>query len=680
MVVQRHQVSAAPRLVRLMAGPVVLLGCAAVTLFMSLGFGGGAEAPLVLDPGPVARFGLPVAKLLVNVGSAATIGALVLCCIALTPNRTAFDRALDLAATAAGVWTVASAATGLFTFLIAYNQPFSTDGSFGSVLGMFLVTTELGQAWLASTLIAAGVTVLTFAVRNLTALAFVTLLAMGGLIPMSIQGHQGGTADHDSATAAIFVHVLFAGVWLGGLLCLIVIRGTLDRAQVVALLRRYSTIALVCFIVVAASGYLSAQIRVDRIENLLSPYGALVLAKVALLLLLGLFGAVWRRYSISRMQRSDRGWFWWIVVAELAFMGIASGVAAALARTPVPVPETIPPDPTAAELLTGSPLPPPPTLERFVTLWNFDLVWILACAFGIFFYVAGVLRLHKRGDRWPWYRSVFWVGGMLVLFYVTNGGINLYQKFLFSSHMVAHMTLGMMVPVLLVAGAPVTLALRTMTKRTDGSRGPREWIMLAVHSRPFAVLANPLVAAGTFVASLWVFYYTPLFGWATSNHLGHQWMIVHFLLVGYLFVQSLIGIDPGPARPPYPIRLLILLATMAFHAFFGLALMSGTSLLLPDWYGAMGWEGIDPLKDQQSAGGIAWSVGEIPTVTLAIVVAIMWSRSDSRESKRYDRKADRDGDAELEEYNRMLAARGARMPSRPGSPHPRKSTDKEPRE
>ncbi len=98
---------------------------------------------------------------------------------------------------------------------------------------------------------------------------------------------------------------------------------------------------------------------------------------------------------------------------------------------------------------------------------------------------------------------------------------------------------------------------------------------------------------------------------------------------------------------------------MAFHAFFGLALITGTGLLLADWYGAMGW-GTDALADQQVGGGIAWSIGEAPTVALAIIVAILWSRSDSREAKRYDRRADRDGEAELAEYNAMLAARSRR--------------------
>jgi len=256
---------------------------------------------------------------------------------------------------------------------------------------------------------------------------------------------------------------------------------------------------------------------------------------------------------------------------------------------------------------------------------------------------------------------VLWVSGMLLLAYITSGGVNVYQMYLFSSHMLAHMSLGMLVPLLLVPGAPITLALRAIEKRSDGSRGPREWIMLLAHSRYFGIISHPIVAAIIFVGSLWLFYFTPLFSWAMTNHVGHQWMIIHFLLSGYLFVQSLIGIDPAPNRPPYPIRLVVLLATMAMHAFFGLAIISSTGLLLADWYGAMGWDtGLTAIQDQQAGGGIAWSVGEIPNAIMAVTIAILWARSDARESKRYDRKADRDGDAELEVYNRMLASRSGR--------------------
>jgi putative copper resistance protein D len=70
------------------------------------------------------------------------------------------------------------------------------------------------------------------------------------------------------------------------------------------------------------------------------------------------------------------------------------------------------------------------------------------------------------------------------------------------------------------------------------------------------------------------------------------------------------------------------------------------------------------MADQQLAGGIAWSIGEIPTVALAITVAVQWSRSDARESKRRDRQADRNGDAELVAYNAMLQRMASNDPER----------------
>jgi putative copper resistance protein D len=239
--------------------------------------------------------------------------------------------------------------------------------------------------------------------------------------------------------------------------------------------------------------------------------------------------------------------------------------------------------------------------------------------------------------------------------YVTSGYFNVYEQYLFSTHMMSHMILTMGVPLLLVPGAPVTLLARTARNRKDDSRGVREWVLWAVHTKYAQLIAHPLVAAILFASSLIVFYFTPLFSWATREHIGHQWMIVHFVITGYLFVQALIGVDPGPVRLGYPQRLMLLIATLAFHAFFGLAVMNGQTLLLPDWFGAMGrtW-GEPPLQDQQTGGAIAWGIGEIPTAVLTLIVAINWARSDQREAKRLDRASDRTGNQDLAEYNEWL--------------------------
>ncbi len=646
-----------PRLVRI-AGPAMLLVVGLISLLVGLRIGGGADAALLADPGAIVRFGIPIAQLLFNIGAAGTIGALVLVSFAMDSDKPEFNASLDFAAGAAAFWTVSAAATGFLTFMDLYLQPVTFDENFSQLFGSYLTSIPIGQAALVSTLIPAVVTVLCFAVRNRTALLFVTAFAVVGLVPMALEGHAAGSSGHDQAVSSFGLHVVFAAIWLGGLLTIVFTRRTLQGGRIGPVLSRYSSIALMCFVVVAASGIVNAQLRVGTFDNLATPYGILVIVKVLALGALGVFGAVQRRFLITRMQEKKnggRGYFWWLVVAELAFMGIASGVAAALARTRTPIPQ-VPIANTPATILTGDALPPELTPIRFITEWKFDILWIVIIGLVAFFYLAGVWRLNRRGDRWPVLRTISFLVGLVGLFYITNGGVNEYHKYLFSVHMLAHMTLGMAIPVLLVPGAPVTLALRAIRKRTDGSRGAREWILLAVHSRISGVLARPVVAAVLFVGSLWVFYYSPLFRFAVEDHIGHTLMIVHFLITGYLFVQTLIGVDPMPYRAPYPIRLIVLLATMAFHAFFGVSLMTGTGLLAADWYGAMGrpW-GPSAIVDQQIGGGIAWSIGEIPTLVLALAVVVMWARSDSGLAKRLDRKADRDGDADLTEYNEMLS-------------------------
>ena len=657
-----------PRLIGVL-GPAALLIVALVATVLALLVGGGAEAPLVIDPGPVVRWGLPIAKLIFNLGVATALGSLVLALFGLSSAKPEFDRALDVAAAGAAVWTVAAAASTFFSFTTIYNTAPSLDERYGEALGTFLTEIESGRAWLITLLVGAALTVLCFAVRNVTALGIITAATAVGLAPLAEQGHAGGAADHNLAVTALWLHLIFAAVWVGGLLLLVVLRASAGPDRLAAILPRYSTLALVSFLVVAISGYVSAAIRVGSLPELLTPYGLLVVAKVVALGVLGLLGALQRRVFVGRiLSGAGHRLFALFVAVELAFMGVASGVAAALARTAPPVVE-IPgsdlADPTPAEYLTGDTLPPELTPIRYLTTWDLDLLWALVVVFGLFFYLAAVVRLHRRGDRWPWYRTAFFVIGMLTLLWSTSGALGAYQEYLFSIHMLEHMLLTMVIPIFLVLSAPVTLALRTIRKRDDGSRGPREWILVLVHSGFSKVLTNPIVAAVLFAASLWVFYYSPLFRWATEQHAGHIWMVAHFLITGYLFAQVLIGVDPIGGRPPYALRLLLLLATMAFHAFFGLAIMSQEALFLADWYGAMGrtW-GLPPLEDQVWGGGIAWSVGEIPTVALAIIVAIMWARSDDREAKRRDRAADRDGDAELAAYNAELAARAGRAPGR----------------
>jgi cytochrome c oxidase assembly factor CtaG/putative copper export protein len=645
-----------PRALRA-AGPAILVAAALVALGWGLAFGGGAAPLAIGDAGPFVRWGLPTAKLVVNLSAAGMVGALVTALFALRAGEREFDAALDVTSVSAAIFTVAAAATGFLTFVDAFNPEVSAAPEFGAQLGRYLVETEVGRTWLITTIAGSVLTVLAFAVRGWTASLFVALLAVASLVPMATQGHSGEEANHTAAVMALALHIIGAAVWLGGLVLLVVIRPLVSRDTIATALSRYSSIALAAFIVVAIAGTVRAAIGVGSWPALASPYGVIVLVKVLALIGIGVLAALYRRRLIGRMDRdAPARRFWSLIVLELAFMGVASGAAAALARTPPPTNSALPAVRTPAEFLTGAPLPPELTVERWLTSWDVDLLWAFAAGFGLFFYLAGVQRLRRRGDVWPVHRTILWVSGLVLLFWVTSGAVNAYQDYLFSVHMVGHMLLSMAVPVLLVAGAPVTLAARAIRKREDGTRGGREWILWAVHSPVARIVTHPFVAAGLFIGSLWVFYFTDLFRWTLYDHLGHEWMVAHFLITGYLFALSLIGVDPVPYRLPYPGRLLLLIGIMAMHAFFGIALMMQTGLMVSEWFGAMGrtW-GATPLEDQYIGGGVAWSIGEIPTLILAITVAIQWSRTDARQQRRRDRHVDRTGDAELEAYNSRLA-------------------------
>ncbi|MFM5904911.1 MAG: cytochrome c oxidase assembly protein, partial [Micrococcales bacterium] len=438
------------------------------------------------------------------------------------------------------------------------------------------------------------------------------------------------------------------------------------------LVSRYSSLALFGFALVAVSGIASASVRLRLPQDLGSDYGRLVVIKAVALVALGLIGAWYRLRLIGRMADNSVYWrdrvtvrtpanraaakFWALVGAEVALMAFAMGMATALSRTAPPDSGVDLSNPTPAQILTGEKLPPELTPIRWFTEFKIDLIWLLVGVVAIGAYLVGVWRLNRRGDKWPVARTAAWLGGMLLLLYITNGSMNVYEQYLFSVHMIAHMMLTMAVPTLLVMGAPVTLLMRAVAKRTDDTQGVREWVLWLVHTPYARFISHPIVAAINFASSLVVFYFTPLFSFSMREHIGHEWMVAHFLITGYLFVQALVGIDPGPPKVGYPIRLMILIGTLTFHAFFGLALMQGDALILADWFGAMGrtW-GEPPLADQKTGGAIAWGVGELPSAVLTLIVSVQWARSDTRESRRLDRASDRTGNQDIEAYNQMLA-------------------------
>ena len=148
-----------------------------------------------------------------------------------------------------------------------------------------------------------------------------------------------------------------------------------------------------------------------------------------------------------------------LALVEAAVFGATFGIAVGLGRTPPP---PLLSEPSPVEVAIGYDFAGPPTIARVLFDWRFDLIFGTAAIVVAVLYLVGVRRLRRRGDAWPMGRTLAWMCGCALLLFTTSSGLGRYMPAMFSMHMVAHMLLSMLVPILLVLGAPVTLALRAL--------------------------------------------------------------------------------------------------------------------------------------------------------------------------------------------------------------------------
>ncbi|WP_063129064.1 cytochrome c oxidase assembly protein [Nocardia fusca] len=590
-----------------------------------------------------------VLRALAMVAGAVTLGALVftVCCTETTGRgRVGVDgyAGLRVGERAATVWAVAAvtlvpvtaADIGGSTTLALLR-----DGT----LGPLLEASEKPKAWVVVALFAAGVALISRFSLSWLGAAMALLFAAIGILPPVVVGNAGEGPGHDYATGAVLLFQPALSVCCGVLWCA---GAHLRRAGAHrdAVIRRVRLLTGGCLVVAALTGGLLIALLLPPDLLVTTGYGRLVLGAAVCG---GLAAAlVWQA---GRMRAHAAALF--TTAGAAALVAVALPAAAGVRPAPAFAGRRF----SAHEAFIGFDIVAPPTAWRLLTFWRFDIVLGGAALAGIALYAVGVVRLRRRGDAWSARRTFSWVLGCLSLLVATSSGIGAYGYAMFSLHMITHMALNMVVPVLLVLGAPMTLLLRVVPAAGRGElRGLREGLLEVLHSRASAVLAHPGFSIPAFVVTLYGLYFTSLFEDLISYHWGHVLMNVHFLIVGYLFYWAIIGIDPGPHRLPHLGRLGMLFAIMPFHAFFGVVVMSTASVIGGRFYTnlQLPW-GIDLPADQHAGGGIAWVAGEVPVLIVVGALLTQWVAQDRRTAVRTDRKHDTYGDSDLAAYNAMLA-------------------------
>jgi putative copper resistance protein D len=583
----------------------------------------------------------------------------------------------------ATVWAVAAAALVFVDAADAGGQPLArllVPGSFGYMFAY----SSLPTAWLVVAVLAAAIAITAFLSHTWQALAAAAAAALVAVLPPVVVTQVLVGPNHDFGSDAGIVGAPAAAV-LVGLLAVARVRLTAGPLPGAVSLQRVWRLLALAWAGAAASEVVVALFELAGSPFLGSPTAWLFLARFALLAVLapvvlrGL-AASRREGDLGALRRTSSA------LVRVALLPAALLLAVGLVMSRIPPPQYFVPT-SIAQNFFGYGISARPTLAVLAFDWRPNLLFLLVSVVAVGLYLAGVVALHRRGDAWPAGRTVAWVLGWTVVVLTTSSGLGRYSSAVFSLHMVLHMALNMLGPLLLVLGGPITLALRALpTHGRSRAAGVREWIAAMLSWRVTQVLFNPLLVFVRFIGAYYVLYFTPIFEQALRLHWAHQLMNIEFLVIGVMFYGLVIGVDAPPRPIPHIGKLGMVLAAMPFHAFFGVAVMTSRTVIAGDFYRYIDapWAG-SLLADQEVGGGIAWAAGEIPLVIVIVALVTQWARQDNRVATRVDRHLDQGTDDSWEAYNAMLTKLDARMaapasapasaaapvraPSAPAAPH-----------
>ncbi|MBA9007587.1 cytochrome c oxidase assembly protein [Thermomonospora cellulosilytica] len=577
------------------------------TLAVALRVGGAAATvPWLEGSGGLTRGGLPVAELAGNAAAAITVGLLAAAALLLPDPDGALPAAARRCLSAAGACAAGWAAATLVTAVLSASYLLARpvwQVSDAELLG-YLAELPPGRALVAVTVLAGSVAVLAWRARTANGAGVALLVALAGLLPPVVTGHAASSDDHPLMVVALGVHVAAASVWVGGLVALVALPSVRDLLPVAV--PRYSALAAVCFAAVAASGLVTAWVQLGRAGAVTGTgYGLLVAAKTVVLGALGLMG--WRHRRAGIPALADRpGVFLRLAVAEVAVMAAAMALATGLSRTAPPAEDTGPTSP--AGILLGFEPPGPVGAMSLAFDGLLDPLFLILVAAGAVLYAAGVRRV---GRGWPVRRTAAWYGGLAIVLAVTCGGVATYSMVLLSVHVVQHLALTLAASVLLVAGAPVELALRALRAGpAPVGRTPRDVVLAVLGGRVARAAAHPVGALAAVVLTLYGFYASPWFEASLRGHVLHSLSMAAFLAAGMLFARAV----AAGARWLVP-------ALAAFHLVFGYAFRSASGVLAADWYDALAltW-GAGPERDQRTAGLLLWAIG-VPATAVILLLA-----------------------------------------------------------
>lgn len=530
------------------------------------------------------------------------------------------------------IWTVAA------LLMVPLEAADSSGLSLAQVLGdisTHLTSTPSVTAWFVMAVIGLITSLVSLLTRTMGALLLLAVAVTGSAVPVVVTGSVSVGLNHDFSTDAgavsMIALVLAAAVTVARAL-------PADHSRPEAVAGRTRGPVTVCLAVALAGQLVVWWQGLAGVSPLSTRWGV---ARLVLLLAL----ALW----LAARVVGRRG----LLIVEVVCAAVAITVTGASGQL-VPPRYLVPQTPVVNYL--GYPLPPRPTVASLMLPGRPNLLMLVLAVAGVAGYLLAVRRIRRGGLPWQAGRTIAWIIGWFIVAYLASAGLWSASSIIFSWHMLVHMLFNMLVPALLVMGAPITLLRQVLDSGRDELMNPRAVFDSLLNWGPMKILFGPFIGWAVFVASFYVVYFTPVFGWLMRYHWGHQWMLLHFMAAGLLLFEFVIGLDELPSSLPHIGRLGFVITAMPFHSFFAVITMGAHQIIGRDYYLTLAVPWIHDLAANQNLGGqITWATGEPPMAVVLLALCVQWFLSDRRDQRRLDKAEDEGLEDSLAAYNEMLA-------------------------
>lgn len=230
----------------------------------------------------------------------------------------------------------------------------------------------------------------------------------------------------------------------------------------------------------------------------------------------------------------------------------------------------------------------------------------IACA-ALILYPAAMHISNKKHRQWPAFRFIFWFLGIVLAASALTGPLAQLSHTDFTAHMMGHLLLGMLAPLLLVFGKPMTLLMRTL--KVPAARK----MSRLLNKKYVQFISNPIVASVLNIGGLFLIYMTDLFTLMHTSLWLYALVHLHVFLAGYLFTISIIYIDITTHRYSFIYRAIVLISALGFHKILSKLIYASPPVGIPKTEG-------------ESGALLMYYGGDIVDLGLIIVLCYQWYR------------------------------------------------------